>query len=734
MEQTSIHVRRAIDGDRGSIGWLVSHFHPFVAAQVRLRLGSRETAHDVEDLTGEVRLVTLRRLSDLEPRGGRFAPVLVRFLGTTVVQLCNNHLRRCIRGEARRGDADREPVLEELPADTLGVVTRASAGEFGEQVRHCLDTMPEDKRNVLVLRLMEHATNQEIAQSLGIPANTVAVRYRRALEELRQQLAVVTVALAALAISALLGYLASKQTEIARGEQLLAHEALERTLNEGFEQVGEGNPNAARPAFEAALKLAPESVEAIAGLAIADVRCGDSKAALAALELANRLPAADRRALSWVRVHVLRHANDPEAERIAATLPEPARPIEFFLAGFVQLQEGERSNDKTEFAGAVELLSDAVRQAQTARLLYHVQLAHAAAHAGDRTEIERSAKALPALWPDSARAWFYVGFALSRLDDREHTIAAYRQALRLRPDYANAHCSLGYEFERSGDLDGAIACYQEATRRDPKLALAWYDLGNALETKGKPGEALRLWIKAGELDPSLAEAHNNAGQAFLRQGNLRKARRHLEAAVAAKPEYPEAWNNLGALRARRNQLDAATEAFEKAVALRPDYASAQGNLGTLYFYKKDYVHAVRCLRSALRKNDRSAALWNTLGTIAQSRRNFEPATVAYEKALALDPKLTAARANLAEVWLQRGNVDKAWEQVQAALAADPGMPNALGTSARILFQRGETQQAIDAVEKALPRARRHPGMAQGLEKDLASYRRALHHEEQPAKR
>ncbi len=51
-----------------------------------------------------------------------------------------------------------------------------------------LDELSADKRDVLVLRLMEHRTNAEIAEILGLQPNTVAVRYRRALEELRQRL------------------------------------------------------------------------------------------------------------------------------------------------------------------------------------------------------------------------------------------------------------------------------------------------------------------------------------------------------------------------------------------------------------------------------------------------------------------------------------------------------------------------------------------------------------------
>jgi DNA-directed RNA polymerase specialized sigma24 family protein len=41
---------------------------------------------------------------------------------------------------------------------------------------------------VLVLRLIEQRSNVEIAKMLGVPRNTIAVRYRRALEKLRSAL------------------------------------------------------------------------------------------------------------------------------------------------------------------------------------------------------------------------------------------------------------------------------------------------------------------------------------------------------------------------------------------------------------------------------------------------------------------------------------------------------------------------------------------------------------------
>jgi len=188
-DQTSLHVVRAIGGDQGSVAWLITHFRGFVEAQVRLRLRGHGKAHDVEDLAADVWVVALQRLADLRPRDGRHAPVLMRFLGTTALGTCNNFLRRQVRATLRTGSSrDDAPQLDELAAATRSLVSKVLLDEARSAIDAALQALPADRRDVLVLRLMEHRDNQEIAQLLGIPANTVAVRYRRALEALRASL------------------------------------------------------------------------------------------------------------------------------------------------------------------------------------------------------------------------------------------------------------------------------------------------------------------------------------------------------------------------------------------------------------------------------------------------------------------------------------------------------------------------------------------------------------------
>jgi RNA polymerase sigma-70 factor (ECF subfamily) len=191
---TSIHVRSAIGGSQEGLAWVVGHLQPFLEAHIRRRIGAAtRNDHDVADLAEDTWVVTLQRLQQLEPRDGRYAPVLVQYLNATATNLCNNFLRRRIRERTRRTDGvsptpSERPSMDHLAAETRGVLSRLQASEQCRLIEQCLATLPDGQREVLVLRLFEGLGNRAIAGNLGVPANTVAVRYRRALEHLRSRL------------------------------------------------------------------------------------------------------------------------------------------------------------------------------------------------------------------------------------------------------------------------------------------------------------------------------------------------------------------------------------------------------------------------------------------------------------------------------------------------------------------------------------------------------------------
>ena len=125
---TTIHVRRAREGDLRSVAWLVEKFSPLLLANARYRLGPRlVTIYEPQDVVTDVWMVALPRLGSLSERDARFTPVLVKFLSTTLLfkvnKVIDKHIRR--RGHERpfASDPDGSGESEEaqLSADTTGI-------------------------------------------------------------------------------------------------------------------------------------------------------------------------------------------------------------------------------------------------------------------------------------------------------------------------------------------------------------------------------------------------------------------------------------------------------------------------------------------------------------------------------------------------------------------------------------------------------------------------------------
>ncbi|MCA8942541.1 MAG: sigma-70 family RNA polymerase sigma factor [Planctomycetes bacterium] len=180
---TSLHVRRAIGGDDESLGWLVERLSPLLQAQARYRLGPKLAFRcDPEDVVHDAWLTTLPRIAELPPRDGRFTPVLLKFLSTTIL----NRVRNLLRDYARHGTESLPPF--DMSSDRSGAVTQAMRHERVDAVRAALDSLETGDREVILLRGVEQQPAKLVGVLLEISEEAVSKRYRRALEKLRARL------------------------------------------------------------------------------------------------------------------------------------------------------------------------------------------------------------------------------------------------------------------------------------------------------------------------------------------------------------------------------------------------------------------------------------------------------------------------------------------------------------------------------------------------------------------
>lgn len=114
---------------------------------------------------------------------------------TITRNLCIDQLRkRALRkhpslDEAKPGAEGDGPTLGEQTADSRANVERSATGsEIKGRILAAVDELPEDQREVFLLRELSNLPFKEIAQITGVPENTVKSRMRYALERLQAAL------------------------------------------------------------------------------------------------------------------------------------------------------------------------------------------------------------------------------------------------------------------------------------------------------------------------------------------------------------------------------------------------------------------------------------------------------------------------------------------------------------------------------------------------------------------
>jgi RNA polymerase sigma-70 factor (ECF subfamily) len=115
---------------------------------------------------------------------------------TILRHLCIDQLRRrALRrhpslDEPRASrDGEEGPTLLEQTADPGASVERQATGtELKERIAEAVETLPDEQREVFLLREVSQLPFKEIAVITGVPENTVKSRMRYALERLQQAL------------------------------------------------------------------------------------------------------------------------------------------------------------------------------------------------------------------------------------------------------------------------------------------------------------------------------------------------------------------------------------------------------------------------------------------------------------------------------------------------------------------------------------------------------------------
>jgi RNA polymerase sigma-70 factor, ECF subfamily len=166
-------------GEASAFDVLVARWEDRIRGAAYRFLGSEEEARDVAQ---EAFLKAYQALSGFK-REARFSSWLYQI----ATNLCRDRLRRrktraTVSLEALEGTG---PVMVETRP---GAHERLLERDLARAVRRALHTLPEEQREVVILKEYQELTFLEIAQALDVPVSTVKTRLYRGLDQLRLRL------------------------------------------------------------------------------------------------------------------------------------------------------------------------------------------------------------------------------------------------------------------------------------------------------------------------------------------------------------------------------------------------------------------------------------------------------------------------------------------------------------------------------------------------------------------
>ena len=147
---------RAAQADRAAFAMLYRRYLDRVYGYAFYQLGDH---HDAEDATERIFLAALRALPEFRDQGSTFRAWLFRIAHNTVA---NAHRSRSRRPAEPMPDGFERPAPD---ADPAGLV--AMADELRELSARAIDQMPDDRRQVILLRFVDELSTAEIARGAG---------------------------------------------------------------------------------------------------------------------------------------------------------------------------------------------------------------------------------------------------------------------------------------------------------------------------------------------------------------------------------------------------------------------------------------------------------------------------------------------------------------------------------------------------------------------------------------
>ena len=150
----------------------------------------RETAR-AEDLLQDVFLRVIQRAEDFrgQAKFSTWLYTITRNLCIDASRKMSHRRHPSLDAPSVRDDEGSTPLVERVAAPQADTDRRAAGPDLQAAIARAVEALPEDQREVFLMRQVEGLRFQDIAAIVGVPENTIKSRMRYALERLQEALA-----------------------------------------------------------------------------------------------------------------------------------------------------------------------------------------------------------------------------------------------------------------------------------------------------------------------------------------------------------------------------------------------------------------------------------------------------------------------------------------------------------------------------------------------------------------
>jgi tetratricopeptide (TPR) repeat protein len=482
---------------------------------------------------------------------------------------------------------------------------------------------------------------------------------------------------------------ADTRTEIARHVQLL--------VDRGTEFYEVGNAQQAIDAYDRAITLDPECIDAYCGRGNARRYIGDYSGSWEDFDLALRLDpehgvAYIGRGLATSFGNYSQSNPLADFDRGQNLLTNPSTAIAYVMRGTAKAQLHQSQAAIADYTTAIRLNPRLV--------IAYNNRGNLQQQMGDLDSALVDFSFVLEIDSQSAIAYNNRAIVYTQVGDFSKAVADYTKAIELQPNFVSVYNNLGNTYCQMGDYASALARYTQAIDLDPSFAVAYSNRANIYRIQGDAANALVDYDRAVDLDPNLVIAYYNRGICHRQVGNHQAAIDNYTQTLELDRQYFYAYYHRGNARQYLGDKHGAIADYTQTICFDPNHLHAYYNRAIVRSEINDVEGAMDDLERAIELHPQFTLAYYQRAQLLAANHEHQYALADYQRAIDLKPDYLDAYYHRGCSYQSLGNLSSALADLNHSINIDPNYAPAYYQRGKVYAQLGDRTGAISDYHKA----------------------------------